>query len=99
MENFGLKIEETKLWVLYRIHARNGRIGLFNGRGFFLIRTKWCEIFLEEEIHWDRGGSAFAIRELEKSPWAVPPISSLGPAREAISEYLHEKIKQYRNEP
>lgn len=39
---------------LYKIHCRNLRFGVFNGKDAFIgIRTKFGSRFLDEENHWD----------------------------------------------
>lgn len=69
-----LKVEELKPYYTYRIHARNGRIGIWRPEGgdFVLRRTKFNDVFTFGEIHWDLDkhfGTAQPLEELEKSPF------------------------------
>ncbi len=54
---------------LYRVRARNFRIGVWTGEGFLGIRNKWGSEFLDTEYHWDSNGT---VRPLEALPETVP---------------------------
>lgn len=53
---------------VYRIRARNGRIGIFkkdNENAFTLNRHKFGQNYLFDEYHWDNGPPYGTVRPLE----------------------------------
>jgi len=70
---------------LYRIDARNGHYGMFSKAtgGFTLARTKFSEVFLFEEFHWDTGPPFGTVK----------PLGDLGEIdtkdKKALLEYLN----------
>lgn len=69
-----LKLEECKDGYLYKIHARNASYGIFRKKheDFVILRTKFYDTFLFEEIHWDASldfGTVRPLEEVEKSPF------------------------------
>lgn len=50
-----IPISECKDGYLYIIKARNARIGIFEEKtnSFLIRRTKFNDIFLTKELHWD----------------------------------------------
>jgi hypothetical protein len=92
-----IKLEDTKVGYLYKIHGRNARFGIFCGSDFMILRTKWEDTYLSHEIHMDLGGTAFGIKELEQSPWDkfFDGIKINVPE---ILKWLREKTEQYKEE-
>lgn len=77
-----ISLEDRALWIpletckngwVYYIHARNGKVGIFEKKekGFRISRHKFSSNFLFVEYHWDTGipfGTVKPITELEKAP-------------------------------
>jgi hypothetical protein len=68
---------------VYRLHARNLHIGVFDGRdGFIGIRTKFDDRFLDTEYSGERGAyfaTALAVEDLGVDvPPGVPVAARLG---------------------
>lgn len=53
--------------AVYRIHARNFHIGMWNenAKGFIGVREKFKRRYLATEYHWDTGGSAGTAQPIE----------------------------------
>jgi hypothetical protein len=71
-----IKLEELEHNHLYRIHARNGRVGVYdeNKGEFQLYRTKFHMVYTFGEIHWDLSkhfGTVKPLEELEECPLDV----------------------------
>lgn len=71
-----LKVEELKPYYTYRIHARNGRVGIWRPEkgDFLLYRVKFNDHYTFGEYHWDLSdsfGTAKPLEELEKSPFTA----------------------------
>ena len=63
-----IPIEECIEGHIYRIKARNGRIGIFEKKGpngFVLSRHKFSDNFLYPEYHWDNGEPYGTVKPLE----------------------------------
>lgn len=68
-----IPLEKCKNGWAYYIHARNGKVGIFEKKekGFRISRHKFNSNFLFVEYHWDNGepfGTVKPISELEKVP-------------------------------
>lgn len=66
---------ECKKGFLYKLHARNLDIGVFDGKGFIGIRQKFNDRFLFTEYHWDDGapyGTAKPLQELQEVSKDIP---------------------------
>ena len=108
-ENY-LKVDELKAGYLYRIRARNARIGIWMpDKGEFLIsRNKFGNNYLFEEIHWDLSDHFGTVRpkyEIEKAPFneedlILGTIERNGkeywgyPRYEEVLAYLNKKSKE-----
>jgi len=60
-------LEELIVGEAYELEARNIRIGVWDGKEFHGIRTKFGDRFIDAEIHYDldaRHGTAKAVRRL-----------------------------------
>lgn len=94
-----LKPSELKAGRLYRIRARNSRLGIWLPKvgGFVISRYKfWCN-YLFVEYHWDLDesfGTVLPLKELEKAPFNPAIIPELiwdgGPEYSRILRYLNE---------
>ncbi len=63
-----IPIDECIEGHVYRIRARNGRIGIFEKKGpnwFVLSRHKFSDNFLYPEYHWDNGEPNGTVKPLE----------------------------------
>ena len=65
-----IPFSECKTGYLYRISARNSRLGIFvkETGGFVILREKFSHEYLFVELHWDvdsRFGTVTPIKELE----------------------------------
>ena len=56
-EIFGIRIKDCQHGFLYKIEARNFRLGVYNEKvqGFTGIRCKFGDEFLDTEYHYDTG--------------------------------------------
>lgn len=62
-----IPIEELEVGKAYELDARNISIGIWDGKEFHGIRTKFGTQFMDSEIHYDldpHHGTAVAIKEL-----------------------------------
>ena len=60
-----IPLEELEIGAAYELGARNIRVGIWDGREFHGIRTKFRDRFMDSEIHWDLDGTAVALRRLK----------------------------------
>jgi hypothetical protein len=63
-----IPIEELEIGYAYELEARNIFIGIWDGKEFHGIRTKFGNKFMDSEIHYDLDdhyGTAKAIRKLK----------------------------------
>jgi hypothetical protein len=64
---------------IYNLHSRNLGFGVFTSSGTFIgLRTKFEDVFLDQELHWDRGGTARPLEYLGTVPDEIPLALSLG---------------------
>ena len=67
-----IKLDQCKERFLYKIHSRNLKYGVFNGKsGFIGIRFKFETEYLFTELHWDVGppyGTVRPFNEICKIP-------------------------------
>lgn len=74
---------------IYELHSRNLQLGVYTGRDTFLgIRTKFTQQFLDEELHYDKGGTARPISEIGKVPSDLVLLESLGTYDEKTGEMV-----------
>jgi hypothetical protein len=79
MENKFISKDICKIRTIYRLQSRNLKIGVFTVSNTFIgIRKKFDSEFLDSELHWDCGGTAFAIEELGTLPEEIELKESLG---------------------
>jgi hypothetical protein len=81
---------------VYRIRARNGRIGVFdkkNDNAFILSRHKFGDNFLYPEYHWDNGKPYGTVMPLEYL-WELPPMES----DDMLLAYLNNLTKTVKGE-
>jgi hypothetical protein len=88
MKNFIDELEEMKYIALadckishiYKIYARNFKIGVFDGSdGFIGIREKFGSRYLFTEYHWDTGephGTVKPIEDIGELPSEIEPLNS-----------------------
>ena len=76
-ENY-IPLDQCITGPLYRIHSRNLKLGIFDGKtGFIGIRLKFGFKYLFTEYHWDQG-----------PPYGtVQPKEDLGPIPDDIEIY------------
>ena len=63
--------EKLIVGARYKLHARNFQEGVWNGKAFEGIRTKFGHRFLDEELHWDEDphfGTAKPLELMEGEP-------------------------------
>jgi len=68
-----IPLDECRHGGLYKIHARNFYLGVFNflNSGFIGVREKFGNKFLFTEFHWDTGppfGTVKPIKLIEECP-------------------------------
>lgn len=62
-----LSKDKLEIGCAYELHARNLRIGIWTGYRFSGIRTKFNDVFIDTEEHYDDGpphGTAKPLRKL-----------------------------------
>ena len=68
-----------KVNSVYTLRARNLSLGVFTADGTFVgLRTKFDSVFLDQELHFDRGGSARPLELIASIPDDIPLTLSLG---------------------
>jgi len=62
-----IPLEECKHGGLYKISARNFSLGVYDekAKGFIGVRTKWSDVYLFTEYHWDTGEPYGTVRPKE----------------------------------
>lgn len=63
---------ECSLRSVYRLDSRNLSVGVFDGKGFIGIRTKFKQRFLDREYHWDDGPPHGTAKPLERLAVEAP---------------------------
>ena len=70
---------DCKVNNIYTLHSRNLKFGVFTSSGTFIgLRTKFEDVFLDQELHWDRGGTAKPLEYLGTVSDEIPLTLSLG---------------------
>jgi|LauGreDrversion4_2_1035121.scaffolds.fasta_scaffold20193_8 hypothetical protein len=68
-----------KVGNIYILNSRNLGFGVFTGAGTFIgLRTKFENVFLDKELHVDRGGTARPLYHFGSVPNNIPLATSLG---------------------
>lgn len=82
-----IEIINLKDGFLYEIDGRIASVGIWSSfrKCFLVSRFKFGENFLFPEDHWDEGGTARALKEIEEVPWSHFFTES------QVLEYLKEK--------
>lgn len=77
--NSHLPLIDCKLNYIYTLNSRNLDFGVFTIKNTFIgIRNKFDSSFLDEELHYDRGGTALPLIEICKLPEDIPNKIDLG---------------------
>lgn len=64
---------------VYLLNSRNLKFGVFTKSGTFIgLRNKFGDIFLDQELHIDRGGTATALKKICTINDNIPLAISLG---------------------
>lgn len=61
-----LKINELEVGATYICKARNFTEGVWDGKAFNYMRTKWRDTFPDKEYHWDEGAPYGTVKPLYK---------------------------------
>lgn len=70
---------DCKIGYIYTLRSRNLKLGVFTQSGTFIgIRTKFESVFLDDELHYDRGGTAKPLAEIEPISNDIPLEIDLG---------------------
>ncbi len=81
---------------LYRIHARNFRLGVWNGEnGFIGLRVKWEEQYLFTEYHWDTGEPLGTVKPWMKLSEKVPEEIELDEDSAELFQWLERMREKY----
>lgn len=79
MSNSHIAFYNCKVGNVYILNSRNLEFGVFTGAGTFIgLRTKFEDIFLDQELHVDRGGTARPLYHFGSVPDNIPLRTSLG---------------------
>lgn len=94
-----IPLEQCVHRKLYRIHARNFKLGVFNAptNGFKGIREKFGSRFIDEEIHWDADAAYGTVKPVEELPEILPEDIELV-ADTADNKRLFDWLEKYVNE-
>jgi hypothetical protein len=109
-----IEIGDLKPYHLYRIHARNARIGIYlpENYSFLIRRNKFNDWYAFEEYHWDTGApfgtvrpqkeleyTPFGQEDLKQGPWESNGIKYYGYYKNIeLMSYLKTKMEEYENE-
>lgn len=102
-----IRFEDCKPGYTYEVDARNFGTAIFFNDVFYGIRTKWRDVFIAYEIHWDKDETHGTVRpqkEIEKTPDEIIDAlkyyidTKVGgqdtkKAFEIVKEYLQKFIK------
>jgi hypothetical protein len=102
-------LHECKDRWLYRLDARNIRLGVFSkfSSEFVGLRVKFDQVHLDAEYHWDYGGefaSCKPLEALEELPanvkateflWPDEPWEGKAPANDALFAWMREMEAKY----
>jgi hypothetical protein len=70
---------DCKVNNIYILHSRNLGFGVFTSSGTFIgLRTKFDNVFLDKELHIERGGTATPMYRFGSIPDNIPLVTSLG---------------------
>ena len=61
-------LADLEVGAAYELESRNLSVGIWDGKEFHGIRTKFGSQFMDSEIHWDldtRYGTAQAVKRLK----------------------------------
>ncbi len=84
-----IPLPECKFRHLYKLNARNFQLGVFDGKeGFFGIRFKWGDRFLDNENHWDCPN--FATAKPLKDCGEIPAEIEVAPGSKSLFDFLHQ---------
>tara|TARA_R110000823_G_scaffold261418_3_gene382144 strand:- start:229 stop:432 length:204 start_codon:yes stop_codon:yes gene_type:complete len=50
-----IKKEDLKVGLAYNLHSRNINPGIWDGKEFHGVRSKFGQTFMDTEYHWDDG--------------------------------------------
>ena len=79
MTNSHIAFDNCKVGNIYILNSRNLEFGVFTDAGTFIgLRTKFEYIFLDKELHVDRGGTARPLYHFGSVPDNIPLATSLG---------------------
>lgn len=74
-----IKYSDCKVKDVYLLNSRNLKFGVFTESGVFIgLRTKYNDIFLDQELHIDLGGTAIPLKKVSTIPDDIPLAVSLG---------------------
>lgn len=79
MTNSHIALDNCKVGNIYILNSRNLEFGVFTSAGTFIgLRNKFEDIFLDKELHVDRGGTARPLYHFGSVPDNIPLATSLG---------------------
>lgn len=89
-----LYMEQLEPGALYLISARNASVGLWdpNQKGFVIARTKFSDVYLFVEYHWDNGPPYGTAR-----PWKKLEAAREFKGKPEKLAYLVEKNSEYKD--
>lgn len=76
-----IPIKDLVVGRVYKLNARNLRVGVYDGLEFVGIREKFGSRFLDIERHWDADssfGTAYPIEDLGSIPVGMSPFPYVG---------------------
>ena len=79
MSNAHIAFYNCKVGNIYILNSRNLEFGVFTSAGNFIgLRTKFEDAFLDQELHYERGGTAQPLYHFGSVPDGIPLTISLG---------------------
>ena len=79
MRNSHIALDNCKVGNIYILNSRNLEFGVFTSSGTFIgLRTKFEDTFLDQELHYDKGGTAIPMYHFGSVPNNITLAASLG---------------------
>lgn len=74
-----IPLKDCEVRSVYILNSRNLSFGIFDESNCFIgLRRKFNSIFLDKELHFDCGGTAFPLSKIQSVPYQLCLKLSLG---------------------
>lgn len=91
-----IPLEECEHGRIYKLNSRNLAYGVFNkkSQGFTGLRTKFDDIFLFEEDHWDTGVPYGTVKPLEATNFVITDLEDRPSLKILLFEIEYKDLKK-----